>query len=71
MTKDKIDIQNKFINTIIKENIQVTVYTIKGVPIQCKIIGQDKFTLLLDVKGQQQLINKGGVSTIMPSKNVI
>ncbi len=66
------ELQNSIINNIIKEERFVTVYTTKkGVPIRCKITGNDKFTLLLDVEGKQQLVFKSGISTILAGKQVM
>lgn len=67
-----LELQNSIINNIIKEERFVTVYTTKkGVPIRCKIKENDKFTLLLDVEGKQQLVFKSGISTISAGKQVI
>lgn len=59
-----VNLQDKIIDNIIAENLPVTVYVTNGVPIRCKILGYDKFTILLDVDGKQQLVYKKVVSTI-------
>ncbi len=67
-----IDLQNSIINNIIKAELIVTVFMAKkGVPIRCKIKGNDTYTLLLEVDGKQQLVFKSGISTISAGKQLI
>lgn len=70
MTINNLGIQENFIDSIVNENILVTVYiSKKGVPIQCKIKKNDRFTLLLDVNGKSQLIFKSAISSIQKHQN--
>ncbi|MFP9129374.1 RNA chaperone Hfq [Niallia sp. BSM11] len=67
-----IDLQNSIIRNIIETEIFVTVFMgKKGVPIRCKIKGNDTYTLLLEVDGKQQLVFKSAVSTISAGKQLI
>ncbi|MCE4049184.1 MULTISPECIES: RNA chaperone Hfq [Bacillaceae] len=67
-----IDLQNSIIRNIIETEMIVTVFMgKKGVPIRCKIKGNDTYTLLLEVDGKQQLVFKSAVSTISAGKQLI
>ncbi|MCX7738640.1 MAG: RNA chaperone Hfq [Hydrogenothermaceae bacterium] len=60
-----MNVQEEIINEYRKENKEVTVYLIRGTRIVGKILDSDQFTILLDVNGQQQLIYKHAISTIV------
>ncbi|HHW38004.1 MAG TPA: RNA-binding protein [Bacillales bacterium] len=65
MTTGKFDLQTRFLDEVIESGRVVTIYTTNGVPLKCKIIGHDNFTILIDSKGQQQMLGKGAISTIV------
>lgn len=51
----------------LKENKAVTTIFLKtGVRIIGKIVAVDKYTVLMNVHGKQQLVYKQAISTIMP-----
>ncbi|GAB6072639.1 RNA chaperone Hfq [Venenivibrio stagnispumantis] len=58
-------VQDELLEEYRKEQKEVTVYLIRGTRIVGKIIDADQFTILLDVGGQQQLIYKHAISTIV------
>lgn len=60
-----MNVQDEIINEYRKEEKEVTVYLIRGTRIVGKILDSDQFTILLDVNGQQQLIYKHAISTIV------
>lgn len=65
MANVKFDLQTKFLDEVIHSGQVVTIYTTNGVPLKCKIIGHDNFTILIDSRGQQQMLGKGAISTIV------
>ncbi|WP_102346606.1 RNA chaperone Hfq [Bacillus sp. Marseille-P3661] len=65
MTNTKFDLQTNFLNEIMESGKVVTIFTTNGVPLKCKILGHDNFTILVDSKGQQQMLGKGAISTIV------
>ncbi len=63
-------VQDEFINTIRKEKIQVTVYLLNGFKLQGRIRGFDKFSVLVDANGAEQLVFKHAISTIVTPRGV-
>lgn len=60
-----MNVQDEILNEYRKEGREITVYLIRGTRIVGKILDSDQFTILLDVNGQQQLIYKHAISTIV------
>jgi host factor-I protein len=60
-----MSVQDEILNEYRKEGKEVTIYLIRGTRIVGRIIDADKFTILVDVNGQQQLIYKHAISTIV------
>ncbi|MFN3813840.1 MAG: RNA chaperone Hfq [Aquificaceae bacterium] len=58
-------IQDEFIEEFKKKNATITVFLIRGNRITGKVIDHDKYTILLEVDGQPNLIYKHAVSTII------
>jgi len=61
------NLQDKFLNTIRKEKMPVTVFLVNGVKLQGVITWFDNFSMLLRRDSHVQLIYKHAISTIMPS----
>jgi host factor-I protein len=60
------DIQNELYEQLkLAKKINYTVFLISGVRMTGRIVGVDKFTILMIVNGKQQLIYKQAVSTIV------
>ena len=57
-------IQDSFLNSARKERSNVTIYLMSGVKLTGRIKSFDKFSVLLDVSGQDFLIFKHAISTI-------
>jgi host factor-I protein len=68
--KTSINIQDQFLNQLRKDGTHVTVFLLNGYQLHGVIRGFDNFTVLLEVKGKQQLIYKHAISTFAPEKNV-
>ncbi|PFJ17261.1 RNA chaperone Hfq [Bacillus cereus] len=58
-------LQEELYKQIKEEKGIVTIFLKSGVRIVGKVVGVDKFTVLMLVEGKQQLIYKQAVSTIM------
>ncbi|KEQ21767.1 RNA chaperone Hfq [Paenibacillus tyrfis] len=63
-------VQNRFLGRLIKERIPVTLITKNGVQMQGTLKSTDRYTILIEVKGRDTLINKVAVSTIVSSKRL-
>ena len=63
-------VQDEFINALRKEKIQVTVYLLNGFKLLGRIKGFDKFSVLVDANGAEQLVFKHAISTIVAPRGV-
>ena len=59
------NIQDGFLNALRRDKAVVTVYLVSGVKLSGRIRSFDKFALILESNGQEQLIFKHAVSTVM------
>ena len=67
---NKIKIQDKFLNHVRKEKIQVTIYLVNGVRLTGTVEGFDDFIVVVESDKGQQMVYKHAVSTIEPAKKV-
>ena len=58
------NIQDAFLNTVRREKDAVTIYLMNGAKLTGRIKSFDKFSVLLEVGAQEQLIFKHAISTI-------
>lgn len=58
------NIQDAFLNSARRERIPVTIYLLYGAKLTGRIKSFDKFSILFDSNGQEQLVFKHAVSTI-------
>jgi host factor-I protein len=65
MEKPTQNIQDGFLNSARKEKLVVTVYLVSGVKLTGRIRSFDKFSVVLDSNGQEQLIFKHAISTVL------
>ncbi|HID79062.1 MAG TPA: RNA chaperone Hfq [Aquifex aeolicus] len=61
-------LQDQLLNKAIEENKPVTVYLTRGNRITGYVKSFDRFCILLEVNGEEQLIFKHAVSTVVPHK---
>jgi len=61
------DIQELFFDSVRRERSEVLVYLINGIKLRGRIKRYDRFTLVLESEGQEQLIFKHAVSTVGPA----
>ncbi|HUX09407.1 MAG TPA: RNA chaperone Hfq [Terriglobia bacterium] len=59
------NIQDGFLNSLRKEKALVTIYLMSGVKLTGRIRSFDKFAVILDSNGMEQLIFKHAISTMM------
>ncbi|ANS52159.1 hypothetical protein BM86_17625 [Bacillus thuringiensis] len=59
-----INIQDELYQQAIEAKKEVTIILLKGFRITGQIIAVDRFTILINVDGKQQLIYKQAISTI-------
>jgi host factor-I protein len=59
------NIQDTFLNTARKERLNVTIYLLSGVKLTGRIRSFDKYSVVLEANGQEQLIFKHAISTVV------
>src|SRR5437879_1114190 len=59
------NIQDSFLNTARKERTSITIYLLSGVKLTGRIRSFDKYSVVLDANGQEQLIFKHAISTVV------
>ena len=62
------NLQDAFLNQLRKERTIVTIHLVNGFRITGKIKGFDRFALLIDNSGQEQMVFKHAISTITTAK---
>ncbi len=63
-------LQNAFLNRLRKSHIQTTIHLTNGVRLRGTITAFDEFCIWLSASGNQQLVFKHAISTIVPSKPI-
>ena len=64
-SKPAQNIQDSFLNTARKERLSITIYLLSGVKLTGRIRSFDKYSEVLEANGQEQLIFKHAISTIV------
>jgi host factor-I protein len=64
-SKPAQNIQDSFLNTARKERLSVTIYLLSGVKLTGRIRSFDKYSVVLEASGQEQLIFKHAISTVV------
>ena len=59
------NIQDSFLNTARKERLRITIYLLSGVKLTGRIRSFDKYSVVLEANGQEQLIFKHAISTVV------
>ena len=62
------NIQDSFLNTARKERASITIYLLSGVKLTGRIRSFDKYSVVLEANGQEQLIFKHAISTVVTQK---
>jgi len=61
-----MNLQDVFLNQLRRDKVLITLYLINGFQIKGLIKGFDNFILVVEVDGNQQIIYKHAISTILP-----
>ena len=64
------NLQDAFLNQVRRDKTNLTVFLMNGFQMHGIIRGYDRFTVVLDSDGRQQLIYKHAISTIIPPRPV-
>src|ERR1700739_766141 len=59
------NIQDSFLNTARKERASITIYLLSGVKLTGRIRSFDKYSVVLEANGPEQLIFKHATSTVV------
>ena len=59
------NIQDSFLNTARKERVSITIYLLSGVKLTGRVRSFDKYSVVLEANGQEQLIFKHAISTVV------
>ncbi|MGH6707146.1 MAG: RNA chaperone Hfq [Sphingomicrobium sp.] len=68
MADKPLSLQDQFLNALRRSKTPATIFLVKGVKLQGIITWFDAFSLLLRRDGNNQLVYKHAVSTIMPAQ---
>jgi host factor-I protein len=69
-SKPAQNIQDTFLNTARKERANITIYLLSGVKLTGRIRSFDKYSVVLEANGQEQLIFKHAISTVVMGRTV-
>jgi host factor-I protein len=69
-SKPAQNIQDSFLNTARKERLSITIYLLSGVKLTGRIRSFDKYSVVLEANGQEQLIFKHAISTVVMGRSV-
>jgi len=69
-SKPAQNIQDSFLNTARKERLSITIYLLSGVKLTGRIRSFDKYSVVLEANGQEQLIFKHAISTIVMGRTM-
>ena len=64
------NIQDTFLNTARKERTSITIYLLSGVKLTGRIRSFDKYSVVLEANGQEQLIFKHAISTVVMGRGI-
>ena len=64
------NIQDSFLNTARKERLNITIYLLSGVKLTGRIRSFDKYSVVLEANGQEQLIFKHAISTVVMGRTM-
>src|SRR6202030_2636708 len=64
------NIQDSFLNTARKERASITIYLLSGVKLTGRIRSFDKYSVVLEANGQEQLIFKHDISTVVMGRTM-
>jgi host factor-I protein len=69
LNRDLQNIQDGFLNQLRRDRALVNVFLTSGVKLSGRIKSFDKFSLLLESEGQEQLVFKHAIATVAAAKS--
>lgn len=69
-TSNPDQLQDRFLNIVRKERVPVSVFLANGIQLKGKITSFDKYSLILNSNGNNQLVYKHCISTVVPQTTV-
>jgi host factor-I protein len=63
-------LQDHFLNTLRTTHVPVTAFLMNGFQMRGTVEAFDRFTVVLDSEGKQQLIYKHAISTLIPLRAI-
>ncbi|MEO2152996.1 MAG: RNA chaperone Hfq [Aquificae bacterium] len=66
--QEQVLIQDELLKKAMEENQPITVYLTRGNRITGKVKSFDRFSILLEANGEEQLVYKHAISTIVPGR---
>ncbi len=66
--QEQVLIQDELLKKAMEENRPITVYLTRGNRITGKVKSFDRFSILLEANGEEQLVYKHAISTIVPGR---
>jgi len=66
--QQQVLIQDTVLQKAQEENKPITVFLSKGIRLSGYVKAFDRFTILLEVNGEEQLVFKHAISTIVPGR---
>ena len=66
--RDLQNIQDGFLNNLRRDRVPVHVFLTSGVKLSGRIKSFDKFSILLESDGQEQLVFKHAIATVLAAK---
>lgn len=70
MSKNQMNLQDAFLNSLRRENVGVVLYLLDGTQLRGTIKGFDRYSLLLEIGSKLQLVYKHALAGILPVKHV-
>jgi host factor-I protein len=66
-----VSFQDGFLNTLRKERVFSTIFTVNGFQIKkARILGFDTYVVVVESEGKQMLLYKHAISSIVPEKPI-
>lgn len=70
MSKATNNLQDRYLNTIRKTNMGVSLYLVNGIKLQGQIESFDAFSVVLKHNGTNQMVYKHAISTVVPAEMI-
>ena len=68
--KTEINLQDTFLNRARQEKVPLTVFLTNGFQLRGVVRGFDTFIILFDCDGEQEMIYKHAISTVIPQRRL-